>query len=144
MPEASDPDLAGLRQRKKQRDRVEAAVRSAVGNFTFDEAAFRLRDGGVGFTEVLPLERVLDTPQAHQPGKLREIDFRGLHFEVPEFPGGSGTEPGLPPPELGEHTVEILRSLGYDESQCSALLECGAVAVAGPDDFAWAPVRNRN
>jgi len=144
MPEASDPDLAGLRQRKKQRERVEAAVRSAVGNFTFDEAAFRLREGGVGFTEVLPLERVLDTPQAHQPGKLREIDFRGLHFEVPEFPGGSGTEPGLPPPELGEHTVEILRSLGYDESQCSALLECGAVAVAGPDDFAWAPVRNRN
>lgn len=142
MPEGQDPELARLRERKKQRERVEAAVRVGVGQFTFDEATARLREGGVGFTEVLPLDRVLDAPQARHPGKLRDLDFRGLRFEVPEFPGKDDpVDAGLPPPQLGEHTVDILSSLGFDSNHCESLLESHAVAVARDEDFAWAPVR---
>jgi crotonobetainyl-CoA:carnitine CoA-transferase CaiB-like acyl-CoA transferase len=141
MPEADDPALAKLRERKKQRERVEAAVRAAVAGFSFDEAAARLREAGVGFTEVLPLERVLDAPQAHQPGKLRDIDYRGLRFAAPEFPGQSEVAPNLPPPELGEHTLEVLRQLGFDAGACAALLEKGAIAAVDPGQFAWAPVK---
>lgn len=143
MAEGDDPDLAKLRQRRKQRDRVEAAVRDAMGALGYDEATDRLRKAGVGFTEVLPIERVLEAPQARQPGKLRDIEFRGFNFEVPEFPGETEIDAGLPPPQLGEHTVEILASLGLDEAQCAAMLAQGAVAVAGPDAFAWAPVREK-
>jgi crotonobetainyl-CoA:carnitine CoA-transferase CaiB-like acyl-CoA transferase len=141
MPETDDPELLQLRQRKKQRERVEAAVRQAVGRLRYDEAAKLLRQANVGFTEVLPVERVLESPQAHQPGKLRALDFRGLKFELPEFPGQSECEPGSPPPQLGEHTLEVLRSLGLDEAQCAALLERRAVFEAGPEAFAWAPVK---
>jgi len=141
MPEADDPALAKLRERKKQRERVEAAVRAAVGKLSIDEASARLREAGVGFTEVLPLERVLQAPQARQPGKLRDLDYRGLSFEVPEFPGQSECAPGLPPPELGEHTLELLRGLGFAEADCARLVETRAVAVAEAGDFAWAPVR---
>lgn len=143
MPEADDPDLTKLRERKKQRDRVEAAVRAAVGKMSFDEVSLRLRAAGVGFTEVLPLERVLDAPQAHQPGKLRELNFRGLHFEVPEFPGQSPREcePGLPPPQIGEHSLELLNRLGFGEAECQRLVDEGAIMVGGDSDFAWAPVR---
>lgn len=143
MPEAEDPELDKLRNRKKQRERVEAAVREAVAGFTYDQAAARLREGGVGFTEVLPVERVLESPQAHQPGKLRDLDFRGLHFEVPEFPGSDESEPGTPPPQLGEHTIQLMRELGFDEDQCQSMLQERAVAVAGEDDFAWAPVKKK-
>ena len=141
MPEAHDQGLAKLRDRKKERPRVEAAVRAAVGSFTYDEAAERLQKGGVGFTEVLPLERVLEKPQARQPGKLRELDYRGYDFEVPEFPGQSEVTPNLPPPEHGEHTVEVLRALGLGEAECQKLLEEGAVSGHRPEAFAWAPVR---
>ena len=143
MVEADDPVLVKLRERKKQRDRVEAALRDAVGKMSFDEAVTRLRDAGVGYTEVLPLERVLEAPQAQTPGKLRDLDYRGLYFEIPEFPGQTSVAEGLVPPELGEHSVEILQALGLDESQCAALVKNGAVKVANQDDFIWAPVRQK-
>ena len=143
MPEAGGEAFAKLRERKKQRDVVEAAVRAGVGKFTFEEVSKRLKAAGVGFNEVLPLERVLDAPQAHEPGKLRALDFRGLHFAVPEFPGQADAAPGLPPPELGEHSIELLRSLGYSGVECTALLESGAVEGFNCEKFTWAPVRDK-
>lgn len=143
MPEAGDTDLDSLRGRRKQRERVEAAVRAGVARYAYDEVVGRLQRGGVGFTEVMPLERVLEVPQARQPGKLRDVCYRGLHFEVPEFPGQREVVPDLPPPELGEHTLEVLGQLGYSDEECAALLESGAVRVPAPGDFAWARVKRR-
>ena len=143
MPEAGDPELAKLRDRKKQRDRVEAAVRAAVGRFDFDALSTQLKSAGLGFNEVMPMERVLDAPQARAPGKLRDLEFRGFSFEVPEFPGGREVEPNLPPPELGAHSVEILHALGYSDDDSAGLLEIGAVRAYSPDDFVWAPVRDK-
>ncbi len=143
MPEADNEDMATLRQRKKLRDEVEAAVRAGVGKFTFEEAAARLREAGVGFNEVVPLERVLDAPQAHQPGKLRELEYRGLKFEVPEFPGQADVAEGLGVPELGEHSSALLDALGFSPEERDALLESGAVHQGGPEDMPWAPVREK-
>ena len=143
MPERDNEEMATLRQRKQLRDEVEAAVRAGVGKFTFDELAARLREAGVGFNEVVPLERVLDAPQARQPGKLRHLDYRGLSFDVPEFPGQAQVADNLPVPELGEHSTELLRELGFGEDELAALLESGAVVQGGPENFPWAPVRNK-
>ena len=143
MPEADDPGLAKLRERKKARERVEAAVSSAVGALDFEEASARLRAAGLGFTEVVPLERVLDAPQARHPGKLRAYTYRGLGFEIPEFPGGSADQASLPPPELGAHSIELMAALGLDETQRATLLAAGAVVAGGPDHFPWAPVRQK-
>jgi crotonobetainyl-CoA:carnitine CoA-transferase CaiB-like acyl-CoA transferase len=74
---------------------------------------------------------------------LRDVDYRGLHFEVPEFPGQRDIAPNLPPPELGEHTSELLGELGFTASESAALLESGAARRAQPGDFAWAPVRSK-
>jgi crotonobetainyl-CoA:carnitine CoA-transferase CaiB-like acyl-CoA transferase len=138
-----DDSLTTLRQRKKARDKVEALVKSAVATHTFDAVATRLKATGLGFAEVLPLERVLEAPQARHPGKLRQVSFRGLEFEVPELPRLHADEslPTQPPPELGEHTAAVLESAGVDADVYAGLLGSCAVAEAAPHSFAWAPVR---
>jgi len=145
LPQASDPALATLRQRKKAREAVESLVKAAIGALPFELLASRLKAHGVGFTEVLPLERVLQAEQAQQPGTLRAVPYRGLGFEVPEFPCRPAADRSpaatLPPPELGEHTLAVLQSAGLAPEDCRRLLASGAIAAAQAGDFAWAAVR---
>jgi crotonobetainyl-CoA:carnitine CoA-transferase CaiB-like acyl-CoA transferase len=143
MAEGKDSELAKLRDRKRQRERVEEAVSAAIKALAFDEVEHRLSAVGLGFHEVLPLERVLETPQARAPGKLHDVHFRGLEFEVPAFPGGMATAGTMTPPELGEHTSELLAELGYSETETNALIAGGAVETFQNEKFTWAPVRNR-
>lgn len=144
LPQARDETLYTLRQRKKRREEVEAIVRGATAKHRFDDLEPRLKAAGVGCTEVLPLERVLEAPQAHQPGTLRPLAMRGLQFDAPEFPRAraSAEEAStLPPPELGQHTLELLQRAGVSEADRAAWLARGAIATPQPGDFAWAPVR---
>lgn len=143
MPDDGNPEYAKLRDRKAHRENVETAVRTAVGAYELAELEARLKAAGLGFNEVMPLERVLEKPQARQPGKLRELEFRGLQFEVPEFPGQAQVSANLPPPEIGEHTRELLDELGYAPGEVESLLASGAAKVYEPGDFAWAPVRQK-
>jgi crotonobetainyl-CoA:carnitine CoA-transferase CaiB-like acyl-CoA transferase len=139
LEHAGDPSLATLRQRKKARERVEELVRQAVRARPLEDAADRLKAAGMGCTEVLPLERVLDAAQARAPGKLRRVQFRGLDFEVPEFPWTPRTDTppeGLAPPELGAHTQQLLADSGVPQEARAQ------VQAHGPaSGFAWAPVR---
>ena len=140
----NDESLATLRGRKKLREEVEGLVKATVAAHTFDTVSGRLKAAGMGFTEVLPLERVLDAPQARHAGKLRNVHFRGLEFEVPEFPRlaqGEAGVPTAPPPDLGTHTAALLKSAGVDQAEYEACLRSGAVAETAPDAFAWAAVR---
>jgi crotonobetainyl-CoA:carnitine CoA-transferase CaiB-like acyl-CoA transferase len=139
-----DASLATLRQRKKVREQVEAQVKASIAAHSFDDVAARLKSAGMGFTEVLPLERVLDAAHARYPGKLRAVPYRGLEFAVPEFPrlrGADADLPTLPPADLGEHTAALLHAAGVDQTHYQAMLSSGAIAEAAPNAFAWAPVR---
>ncbi len=144
LPQARDESLATLRQRKKRHQEVEDIVRAAIAAHTFQQATDRLKAAGVGTTEVLPLERVLDAPQARHPGKLRHVPFRQFDFEVPEFPAvpsAHAVPDTLPPPDLGADTLDLLREAGLGAAECEKLLAAGAIAEARPGHFAWAPVR---
>jgi crotonobetainyl-CoA:carnitine CoA-transferase CaiB-like acyl-CoA transferase len=133
------PELATLRQRKKQRPHVEERVREAVRRWSFDEIAAKLTAARFGFTEVLPMEKVLDTPQARHGDKLAHVMFQDLGFEIPDLPfaakGPARTE--LPPPLLGEHTREILVSLAYTEAECQALVAAGTAVVSNAGAPVW-------
>jgi crotonobetainyl-CoA:carnitine CoA-transferase CaiB-like acyl-CoA transferase len=137
--------LATLRGRKTARPRVEEIVRNAIRDLTYDQAAARLQTVGFGFTEVKTGMDVLKDPQAQQPGKLASFAFGGFQFALPNLPMPRQLLPAeneLPPPLLGEHTIDIMRALGFSDPECAALKASGAVVVAegGPE---WAAPRER-
>ena len=141
---AADAALATVRERKKQRPCVEGIVATAVRALDYDMAAAKLREAGVGFTEVKSMGEVLNDPQAQQPGKLQPVAFGGLNFNVPNFPLPrqiAGLDAELPPPALGEHTFEILHTLGYDARACETLAANGTVSNTQPTAGNWRPAR---
>jgi crotonobetainyl-CoA:carnitine CoA-transferase CaiB-like acyl-CoA transferase len=140
----ADAALATFRQRRKLREQVEDLVKRTVASHAYDDVATRLKSVGFGCTEVLPLERVLEAPQARADGKLRPVRFRGYQFAVPEFPRlhpGQNDVATLPPAELGSDTRALLQSAGIGAAEYAALLQAGGIAEAKPGAFAWAPVR---
>jgi crotonobetainyl-CoA:carnitine CoA-transferase CaiB-like acyl-CoA transferase len=142
--DAPDPELATLRQRKKQRSRVETLVAEAVKGHAYEELARRFTSVGFGYTEVLSPADVLNAPQARTHRKFSDVAFQGMSFEAPDFPvcgQDSGPHADAPPPLLGEHTHEILRTAGYSEAECQALVDSGAVVASSHTGPLWAPAR---
>lgn len=141
---AVDPRLATLRERKKQRDHVEALVRSVVGGISFDSLAEKLGASRFGYTEVLPMDRVLDAPQARHGHKLSHLTFQDFGFDLPDLPF-EATPPEqaeLPPPLLGEHTRLLLQDLGFSAAETEHLISAREAVEPVSGAPVWAPVRS--
>ena len=139
---AVDPALATLRARKKQRDNVEALVRAAVSRLTYDALSAQLGAARFGFTEVLPMDRVLHAPQAQHGRKVAHLTFQDLPFDLPDLPydAAPAATGERPPPLLGEHTREMLATLGFSGEEREALIASGSAIVPKPGAPVWAPV----
>jgi crotonobetainyl-CoA:carnitine CoA-transferase CaiB-like acyl-CoA transferase len=136
----ADPQLSTLRQRRKNRPAVEQLVTDAVAASSYPGLTASLSAAGVGFTEVLPGDQVLEAEQARNPPKYSRVPFASFEFDAPDFPvtaAVSGTGREASPPLLGEHTVSLLRDSGYSDEVITRLLELGAVNKAGADTDLW-------
>lgn len=99
-----------------------------------DRAITRSKSGiGGPFYEVKRYPEVVQDPQVIHNGVVRTMSREDLgEFHVigpPIRMSETPTDAGNPPPRLGEHTEEILRSLGDTEQQLAALREKGVVQV---------------
>ncbi|MFD1791652.1 CaiB/BaiF CoA transferase family protein [Ochrobactrum teleogrylli] len=139
---APDPELATLRDRRRNREKVEAVVADAVSQFDYDGISAALGKEGVGHTEVLSADRVLAAAQAREPQKYADIAFADYAFQSPDFPVPvcRDTSPVGEPPRLGDHTREVLAGLGYSDGQISAMLDAGAAFAANPDKPLWSKI----
>lgn len=126
LPEGSDPSLRTRAQRQAQGERVEEAVRQCVAAHDYDDLAGMLQAAGVGFTEVLPPERVFEDAQARVPGKVARVSYLDREYDVAASPLGPASLTARAP-LLGEHSSEILRELGFSAQDCEALLRAGVV-----------------
>ncbi len=72
---------------------------------------------------LLATDQLLETPMGDLgTHRLPKLPFRSSAYNF---------RLDRPAPELGQHTAEVMRELGYEEEEISALAQSGAVAIAG-------------
>jgi crotonobetainyl-CoA:carnitine CoA-transferase CaiB-like acyl-CoA transferase len=122
---ANDPRFAGLGLRIKNRDALTAELEAVLASRPVAAWVEVLNAAGVPSGPVLDMAQVFSDPQ---------VLARQMLVELPHPQRGTWRSPGLPeklsatpgeiarrPPLLDEHTDEVLREHGVDDSELAAL-----------------------
>ena len=128
---SEDPRFATSEARAEHAKALIAALDTLFAGKTRQEWRDILNDMGITFGEVQTIADVPKDPQMLESGALRRIDDPrvgvALTVDSPVYMQGAEKLPIAPAPELGEHTVEVLRAAGYDDAEIRQLREADAI-----------------
>ena len=72
-------------------------------------------------------------PQMRASGSFVDLDYPGYGklttISSPIFASVGEKRPPSPAPQLGAHTADVLRDLGYDDETITALVRNGVAAI---------------
>jgi len=127
-----DPLYGTDQSRADHSEAILARTREWCAQRTTREAIDAFEQAGLPGGPVLTPQQALDDPQVSAMGFLKSVDYPGLArpAQVADLPVRLSRTPGgirQRPPLLGEHTDEILASLGYDSAAIARLRADGIV-----------------
>jgi len=124
--------FATVAARQTNTDELRQLLTDAYAAFDTDEICARLDAEDVPWARINSRDQVIDDPQIRAMGALIEYEHpRGGRLRQPRPPGQFHATPASlhrPSPELGEHTDEVLRELGLDDTTVAQLRVDGVVA----------------
>jgi crotonobetainyl-CoA:carnitine CoA-transferase CaiB-like acyl-CoA transferase len=128
-----DPTLKTNPQRVEARPRLLPIVKTLFERMTKQELMAKCEELGLPFAPIAKPEDLFDDPHLNASGGLTPVTLlNGEKTKVPVLPiemGGRRFGTRLDVPHVGEHTREVLESLGYDEASIDRLVAERAVAV---------------
>jgi crotonobetainyl-CoA:carnitine CoA-transferase CaiB-like acyl-CoA transferase len=124
-----DPRLPTNNDRVRARDWLIPALRERLATHSVASIAAVFESNGLPFAPITQPQDLFDDPHLMATGGLAPIELPdGRPASVVTLPltlGGQRPGVRLSPPKLGEHTVEVLESLGYGPSEIEALTQPG-------------------
>jgi crotonobetainyl-CoA:carnitine CoA-transferase CaiB-like acyl-CoA transferase len=136
---AADAALATNAQRVEARERMMPILREVIAGHTLDEAIAVCEKAALPFAPLKRPEDLLEDPHLAEPGAMVHVTNEGQQIAVPALPvelDGRRLGVRLDIPRIGEHTVDIARELGLNQSDIDALVDAG---VLGAESAAVVP-----
>jgi crotonobetainyl-CoA:carnitine CoA-transferase CaiB-like acyl-CoA transferase len=132
----ADPRYALNNQRVAERPVLLPLLRERLQPFSAAELAQRMEAAGLPFAPIRKPEELLDDPHLLATGGLADMalsdgERAGQTVKATLFPFTlAGQRPGvrLNPPRRGEHTQQVLQSIGYAQADIDKLFTQKAVA----------------
>jgi crotonobetainyl-CoA:carnitine CoA-transferase CaiB-like acyl-CoA transferase len=132
----AEPRFAVNNDRVRLRDELLATLRARLGTRTAADISRVMEDAGLPFAPIMKPEDLLDDPHLLATGGLADITLTdgaraGQTVKTTLFPftlGGERPGVNLNPPRRGEHTLEVLRAIGFEPAEIDVLVERRAVA----------------
>ena len=129
----TDPRFSRRESRKEHRAALTDALEAALGAKTAKEWDVILNEIGVPAGCVVTVPEALQSAQIASRGLLQTFDeVPGVERPITVARTGFKLSDGepiatTPPPQLGQHTGEVLESLGYTGEEIDHLIKAGAV-----------------
>jgi crotonobetainyl-CoA:carnitine CoA-transferase CaiB-like acyl-CoA transferase len=124
---AEDPRFRTIADRLANQDELDGVVSEATRRFVREDLVERLVAADVLTAPIKEIQEVADDPQVRHNGMVAATDHAILgSLEVTGCPiklSGSPAAVRRSPPVHGQHTVELLAELGYDDDQVAAMIE---------------------
>ena len=127
----SDERLATNNGRIEQREWFLPELKTRLSQYSKTEIIRRCEEAHIPFAPIARPEDLFDDPQLNQGEALTPVTMPdGQRIALPKFPIEYGdTEVGTytDPPNIGEHSVDLLRALGYADDRIQSLVTDGVI-----------------
>jgi formyl-CoA transferase len=128
---ANDPTLARNDGRVPRTAEIDDAIQSWCSRHPIDEALARLADADVPVSKIYSVADMFRDPQYAARQMIERASLPdGTPLAIPGIVPKLSATPGATRwlgPRLGEHTDEVLRSLGYGDGEIEALRRDGVI-----------------